>query len=267
MHEHQNEELILDLRGDPDLTDAEIATRLDGCEQCLADLMEQRTIAAYLADLDKPSLTGTERAALRTAVLEEIQPATVIQLSTKRSWDWTRLGTVAAALVGVVAVAGIFSVIGGGTDDASPGEDSLAATELADADDGALSIEAAPGADIGRAGVAEEAADEAAGDFGGAALAAPSDLVVDLGPIDRDVFATELDGIRRQVVEMTESSGVLQRAADQVELSCLDQLPETGSIRAIVTAEVDGLDVEAYFAAGGDEFGFASMDCSEYDLP
>lgn len=263
MHEHPNEDMILELRGDPDLTDVEIAARLDGCERCISDLSEQRMIASRLADLDPPSLTGTERAALRTAVLDEIEPATVLPLSPRRGWDWTRLGTVAAALVGVVAVAGLFSVIGGGTDEASTGDDSLAASELADADDGALSLEAAPGADIERAEDAAEAAD----DVGGAALAAPSDLVVDLGLVDQDMFTTELDRIRRQVVDMTESSGVLQRAADQVELSCLDRLIDAGAIRAIVTATVDGLDVEAYFAGDGGEFGYASMDCSEYDLP
>jgi hypothetical protein len=30
---------------------------------------------------------------------------------------------------------------------------------------------------------------------------------------------------------------------------------------------VDGLDVEVYLDGSGSEFGFASMDCSVYDLP
>lgn len=262
MHEHQHE-AILDLRNDPVITQAEIETRLDGCEQCLTDLAEQQSIASYLADLDPPSLTGPERAMLRSAVLAEIESAEVIPLAPPRGWDWTRLGTVAAALVGVVAVAGIFSMVGGDTDEASDGGDTVAASELADADDAALAFEAVPSAEL----PGSDAADESAEDLGGAALAAPSDLVVDLGAVDRAEFATGLDDVRRSVVEMTESSGVLQRAADQVELSCLDRLSNAGSIRAIVTAVVDGLEVEVYLDGGGEEFGYVSMDCSSYDVP
>jgi hypothetical protein len=66
---------------------------------------------------------------------------------------------------------------------------------------------------------------------------------------------------------MTESSGVLQQRANEVDASCVGELPDPGSIRAIVIATVDGLDVEVYLDADGGEFGYASMDCSRYDLP
>ncbi len=262
MHEHHDEELILDLRNDPDATDAEIVARLDGCEQCLADLAEQRAIAAVLADLESPSLSGTERAALRSAVLAEVAPAPVIPLAPKRAWDWTRLGTVAAALVGVVAVAGLFSVIGDDGDEARSAADSIAASEAADTDDGAMALEAAPAAD---AADDDAAAEES--DFGGASLAAPSNLVFDLGPTDLPGFEAELDRVRRLVVETTESSGVLQRHADGVDAACTSELEDPGSVRALVTAMVDGLDVEVYFDNAGGEFAYASMDCSVYDLP
>lgn len=261
MHEHHDEELILDLLDDPDATDAEMAARLDGCEQCLADLAEQRTIAGFLADLETPSLTGTERAALRIAVLAEVAPAPVITLVPKRAWDWTRLGTVAATLVGVVAIAGIFSVIGGGADQDESLSDTVAATEEAESDLGALALEAAPDAEL-----AADAAAEAADDFGGASLAPPSDLVIDLGQIDRPGFEAELDRVRSLVAAMTESSGVLQRYADEVDASCIGELPDPSAVRAIVTAMVDGLDIEVYFDNDGGEFGYASMDCSTYDL-
>lgn len=262
MHEHHDEGLILDLRNDPDLTDAEIAARLDGCEQCLADLAEQRAIAEVLAGLDSVSLTGTERAALRTAVLAEVAPAPVIPLVRGRAWDWTRLGTVAAALVGVVAVVGLFSVMGGDTNEAATDSDTVAAAEVPD--DGRMALEAEP-----EAGIAgdDAAADEAAADSAGASLAGPSDLVLDLGPIDRAGLELELDRVRNQVVQMTESSGVLQRYADEVDASCTAELDDAGAIRAIVTATVDGIDIEVYFDNVGGEFGFASMDCSDYDIP
>ncbi len=264
MHEYHDEGMILDLRNDPAATEAEIAARLDGCEQCIADLAEQRMIAAYLADLEPPSLTGSERAALRSAVLAEVESAPVIPLSPRRAWDWTRLGTVAAALFGVVAVAGLVSVIGGGNDDAATVADTVAASDLADADDGAMALEAAPEAD---AAGDDAATEESANDFAGASLAPPSELVVDLGPVDRPGFEAELDVVRAQVVEMTESSGILQRMAEDVDASCVSELTDPGSIRAIVTAVVDGLDVEAYLDATGGEFGFVRMDCSVYPLP
>lgn len=265
MHEHHDEGLILDLRNDPAATDAEIAARLDGCEQCLADLAEQKAIAALLNDLESPALTGPERAALRSAVLAEVEPAPVIHLAPRRAWDWTRLGTVAAALVGVVAVAGLFSVIGDGTDEAAIIPDSVAASEPAasDTDTAQLALEAAPAAEAGSDGAFDESAD----DFAGASIAAPSELVRDLGSVDRPDFEEALDSIRAQVIEETESSGVLQRTADEVDARCVEELPDPGSIRAVVTAMVDGLDVEVYLDGSGGEFGFASMDCSVYDLP
>lgn len=264
MHEHHDEDLIFDLLDDPDATDVEIVARLGGCEQCIADLAEQRTIVALLADLEPVSLTGTERAALRTSVLAEVAPATVLPLTPRRAWDWTRLGTVAAALAGVVVVAGLFSVIGGGADQATSIPDSLAAEEAADTDEGALALEAAPrAADAGD----DALADQPESDFAGASLAEPSNLVLDLGAIDRGAFEAELDSVRSQVLSMTESSGVLEHDANEVEASCVSDLTDPGAIRAIVTATVDGIDVEAYFDNVGGEFGFAGPDCSVYDLP
>ena len=266
MHEHHDEELILDLRNDPNVTDAEIAARLDGCEQCLADFTEQRAVAELLADLEPVSLTGTERAELRTAVLAEVAPAQVIPLAPRRAWDWTRLGTVAAALVGVVAVAGLFSVIGGGGDEATSisEADSVAASDEASSDLGALALESAPRAGADGDDSAEDQPESA---FGGSSVAEPSSLVLDLGPIDRTALRAELDGVRRDVSAMTESSGILQRFADEVDASCITELADPGAIRAIVTATVDGLDVEVYFDNVGGEFGFAGSDCSVYDIP
>jgi hypothetical protein len=268
MHEHHDEELILELLDDPALTEVDIAARLDGCEQCIADISEQRAIATALADLERPSLTGTERAALRSGVFAEIEPAPVISLSPRRAWDWTRLGTVAAALVGVVAVGGLFSMVGGDTDDSAETLDATVAANEADIDTDALALEAAPSADL--AGADDDAFDESAEEMlgdGAATLAAPSELVVDLGSVDLQGFADGLDRVRNQVGDQTESSGVLQRDADNVEVACVAQLSDRGSVRAIVTALVDGLDVEVYLDNAGGEVAYASADCSLYDLP
>ncbi len=264
MHEFHDEVLILDLLDDPAATEVEMAARLDGCEQCIADLAEQREIATYLADLEAPSLTGTERAALRTGVLSLIEPAPVIPLTSKPAWDWTRLGTVAAALVGVVAVAGLFSFVGGDAADEALDTATVAA-EDADVDMGALQLEAAPSADgFGDDAALEEPAESMAGDA--AAIAAPSDLIVDLGPVDLGGFAEGLDRVRNQFFN-TESSGVLQRYADEAAVSCITQLRDPGAVRAIVKALDDWLEVEVYLDNAGGEFAYAGGDCSAYDIP
>lgn len=261
MHEHHDEALILDLL-DAAATDAAAAARLDGCERCISDLAEQRSIAAHLSDLEPISLTGPERVALRSGVLSEIESgAEVVTLSPGRSWDWTRLGTVAAALAGIVVVAGLFSLLGGGGDDGG-----VQAATLESADDAGGSIASsaeAPMADEERAteALAEESADAAA------TIAAPSELVIDLGPIDRPTLAEELERVRNQVEDMTESSGVLQSDADAVAVSCLVELPDPGAVRAIVKALVDGFEVEVYLDDAGAEFGYSGIDCSSYELP
>ena len=112
MHEFHDEDLILDLLDAPAVTDADASARLDGCTQCLADYTEQRSIVDMLSRLDTPTLTARERSALHSAVFSELGSRVVVPLEPRRSWNWTRLGTVAAALVGVVAVAGLFSILG-----------------------------------------------------------------------------------------------------------------------------------------------------------
>jgi hypothetical protein len=114
----------------------------------------------------------------------------------------------------------------------------------------------AEAADMGADTMEEAAADSSA-------IAAFSDLVEDLGP----GFAAGLEAIRNQVTEMTESSPVLQRSADELPLACRDAVPDLGAIRAIVTALVDGFEVEVYFDSSGEEFGYASIDCAPYRLP
>ena len=105
-------------------------------------------------------------------------------------------------------------------------------------------------------------------------------VVADVNEVAGTGFAKELGAAARfahldvrdeaswqQVIEETESSGVLQRTADEVDARCVEELPDPGSIRAVGTAMVDGLDVEVYLDGRGGEFGFVGMDCSVYDLP
>ncbi len=276
MHEFHDEDLILDLLEDPAVTPAAVSSRLDECAQCVADYADQRGIIEQLSHLESPTLTAFERSALRSAVFDELAsddqesnvpesdvPASniVVPLRPRRAWDWTRLGTVAAALVGVVAVAGLVSVLGGTNDQATEGLDTAAVAVNAD-DAGGASLEA-PLAESDAVGA--DAMEESAGDA--AAIAAPSDLVKDIGAVDRPGFAAELEDVRDQVTQMTESSGVLQRAADEVPLACREAVPDLGAIRAIVTAVVDGFEVEVYFDNSGAEFGYASIDCTTYELP
>lgn len=260
MHEHHDEALILDLL-EMSVTDTEAESRLDGCRQCVADFAEQRSIAGYLGSLDPVTMTPWERSELRSAVFAELDSGgTVVQLLPRRGFDWMRVGTVAAALVGVVAVAGLFSALSDGTDGGQVLDE---AATITSGDDAGASAEA-PLADEERSveGLAvEESAAESA------AIAAPSNLVRDLGAVDVPTFKSELDRIRGEVTDMTESSPVLQSDADRVPIECLGELSDRGSIRAIVTALVDGFEVEAYIDDDGGDYLYASIDCSTYELP
>jgi hypothetical protein len=262
MHEFHDEDMILDLLDEPAASAADVSARLDGCAQCLSDYAEQRAIVDQLAHLESPALTAGERSDLHSAVFTELESDVVVPIRARRAWDWTRLGTVAAALVGVVAVAGLFSSLGGTDEDIAGDLDTAAVALNADDSAGGLSAEA-PLAEADVAG--DDAMEESAADS--AAIAAPSDLVIDIGPVDRPGFASELERVRNEVTRMTDSSGVLQRYADEVTLACPTEVPDLGAVRAIVTALVDGFEVEVYFDNSGGEFGYASIDCTTYELP
>ncbi len=259
MHEHHDEALILDLL-EMSVTDTEAESRLDGCRQCIADFAEQRSIAGYLGRLDPETMTPSERSELRSAVFAELgSGGTVVQMLPRRGFDWMRVGTVAAALVGVVAVAGLFSVLSDGTDGGQALDE---AATITSGDDAEASAEAPVDEERSFEGLAVE---ESAADS--AAIAAPSNLVRDLGAVDVPTFKSELDRIRGEVTDMTESSPVLQSDADRVPIECLGELSDRGSIRAIVTALVDGFEVEAYIDDDGGDYLYASIDCSTYELP
>jgi hypothetical protein len=261
MHEFHDEDVILDLLDDLAATTAEVSARLDGCAQCIAEFAEQRSVLDQLSRLETPALTAGERSTLRSAVFAELEPTVVVPLRSKRTWDLTRLGTVAAALVGVVAVAGLFSMLGGTEDSGEDLDTAAIALNAEDSVGGATAEAPLAGADV----AADDAMEESAADS--AAIAAPSDLVIDLGPVDRSGFASGLDEVRNKMTEVTESSGVLQRSADEVPLACRAAVPDLGAVRAIVTALVDGFEVEVYLDNSGGEFGYASIDCTSYELP
>ncbi len=81
------------------------------------------------------------------------------------------------------------------------------------------------------------------------------------------MFESELDDIRSDVANLVESSGILERQLKSVDASCIAEVPDQGTIRAVLTATVDGTDIEVYLDVYGEEFGFSGESCSPYDLP
>lgn len=266
MHEIHDEDVILDLLDDGTLTDGEAFARLDNCEGCMADFTEQREMIRHLGELGRPVMAANERAAIRTHVDSALDASVVTSIDSRRQRDWTRLGTVAAALVGVVAVVGLFTSMGDGlqsNDAASPDEPITAALEARAADEAGSTAQAEDAADGGALNAAESglsAADTAA-------IAAPSNLVRDVGSVNEEMFESELENIREDVANQAESSGILQRQLDNVEADCVEEVPDSGTIRGILTATVDGRDVEVYLGGEGEEFGFVGASCSQYELP
>lgn len=269
MHEFHDEDVVLDLLdavldGETMLDDSDIRARLDECETCMADFAEQREMISHLGDLPRPVMTMVERNALHDRVDTALDAAVVTAIGSRRATrDWTRIGSVAAALVGVVAVAGLITSLSGGPAslDDSGGSGSPTADLTAQA------VEEAPSADEAADGETFGAAESglAAGDT--AAIAAPSDLVRDVGSVDESMFESELEDIRDDASALQESSGILQRQLNGVDAACLEEVPDRGTIRAVLTATVDGTDVEVYFDVDGDEFGFAGDNCRPYPLP
>lgn len=266
MHESHDEDVILELLDDGTLTDDQSFARLDNCETCVLAFTEQREMIRHLSELPRPLMDTNERADLRSRVDAALDAAVVTSIESRRRLDWTRVGTVAAALVGIVAVAGLYTSLGSGLqseDAASSKEPVTAALEARAADEAAPTAQAEDSADGG----SSDAAESGLASADTAAIAAPSNLVRDVGSVNEAMFESELEDIRVEVANLAESSGILQRQLDNVGADCVEAVPDAGTIRGILTATVNGRDVEVYLGDEGEEFGFVGASCSQYELP
>ncbi len=266
MHESHDEDVILELLDDGTLTDDQAFTRLDNCDTCVLAFTEQREMIRHLSELPRPIMAADERADLHAQVDSALDAAVVTSIDSRRQRDWTRVGTVAAALVGVVAVAGLYTSLGGGlqSDDAASSKEPVtAALEAQAADEAEPTAQAENSAD----GAAEDFAQSGLASGDTAAIAAPSNLVRDVGSVNEAMFESELEEIRVDVANLVESSGILQRQLDNVDAACVEAVPDAGTIRGVLTATVNGRDVEVYLGDAGEEFGFVGASCSQYELP
>lgn len=259
MHDH-DELLIIDLLEDPSLGDEEVRARLEGCAECIADLDAQRSVMMMLDQLPPVTMTETERHALRRQVEQELGTPNVVALPGRWRWDWTRLGAVAAAMLGVFVIGGIVANLGSGDEAGAPttmvaaGEQSTTRENESFAADSAEALEDSATEDDG-----------ADADAGIASLVPESDFVRDLGPIDATAFASEVEALSEDIRSMDESasSGTLHGIGD----TCLDQIDDPSTVRGALLATVDGTPVVVFFDPAGTPTAFSTSDCSPYPLP
>lgn len=263
MHDHQPD-LVLDLLDRPGLSESEVAARLDGCSACLADLDEQRSMRAALERIQPVALAEGERAELRSSVMRELDAEVVTPFTASRPFDWMRVGTVAAAFLGLVVVAGLAADIGSNDADGQNLAAEVEGDEATGADTAVTS--AAMEESLERADMAT--ADDAgnAGAETGTAIAPFSDLVLDLGDVSESELGEELARLADHVEQLTESSPILRSLVDPDRVGCLDVVDDLGAVRGLATAVLDGTDVEAYVTLDGATAIYTSSDCAPVDL-
>lgn len=258
MHDH-DELLIIDLLEDPSLRDEEVRTRLEGCAECIADFNAQRSVMTMLDQLPPITMTETERHALRRHVDKELGSPNVVALPGRWSWDWTRLGAVAAAMLGVFVIGGIVANLGSGDDAGGAPTTMVAASE-----------ESATRENESFAADSAEALDDSATADDGAGIASlvpESDFVRDLGPIDATAFASEVDALSEEIQSLGESGAASEPDLEGVAEDCLDLIDDPSTLRGVLLATVDGTPVEVFFDSEGTPTAFSTTDCSPYPLP
>lgn len=269
MHDH-DEQLLIDLLSEMELAESPISrrdliARLGGCESCTSDVIEQQAVMQLLGSLDTPVLTKAERSSLHAGASTELDANKVIELPSRRRFDWTKVGAVAAAFVGLVAVAGLIGSVAG-NDDASDTADVAAAVvesdsvgQASDAEE-AAALEAAP---------AEPAADFAADDAADTDLgttARPSNLIRSMGVVTAEAFNRSVEESIEDVIG-TETSGILTRSLDETTAACYAGLDRLDSVWAVVTGEVDGSELEAYVYSDGEVVVLVTDGCDATSLP
>lgn len=259
MHDH-DELLIIDLLEDPSLNDEEVRARLGNCPECIADLEAQQSVMAMLDQVPQATMTETERHALRRQVDEELGSPNVVTLPGRGRWDWTRLGAVAAAMLGIFVIGGIVASLGSGD---GPGADP---TTIAAEEESATRQTESFAADSAEAVEDSATADDGA-DAGVAALAPRTDLVLDLGPIDSATLSSEVEALSLRIRSLADSGEVSEPALDGVAEMCLDEVADPSSLRGALTATVDGTPVVVFFDVEGTPIAFSTTDCSPYPLP
>lgn len=267
MHDRHDLDLIAgyadgSLEGD----EADARRLIETCGECRNHYELQVAAVALLRDAPRPSLSGEERHRLRSGVLEAIESGgRVVDLSARRARRWMAVGAAAAVMVVAVGLGAALSQLQfGGSDTAADAP--TTAAELTTAEEPRALGEDNDHDDSAPADT-EAAEDDGFSDASRDVSEFP--LVIDLGVIDSDTLAAELETAAEQL--STESPLLDVETLNEMERpapDCLHLL--TDSVYGLVTATVDGTDIEVYLVAGAageiDAIGFARSGCEEYPL-
>ncbi len=260
MHDQHDTDLIAafadgDFDGDSNVIEQQLAE----CAECRMELELHRDVRAMLRSAPSVTMTDDERSRLRSGVLAGVERgASVVQMPARRpSRRWMALGSVAAAALAVVGVAGILTSGQGGDDSTSA---TVAAATEAAADDAAGSeyssrmelagpeTTAADGGDV---------AEEAASDTTAAGAADPAEPYLsyqDMG----DTPQFEVDAMVERTVAGLGATEQPDRLTaewfaenDKPTPSCFVSVEDP--LYAVITATVEGVDIEVLIVRGDDE--------------
>jgi hypothetical protein len=258
MHDSHDLDLIADYAGGTlDGDTAEAARLVATCDECRAEYHLHREVAAWLRSAPPVTMTEAERAAFHAGVAAGVErDAKVVTLPARRQWRWTAIGSVAAAMLVTVGVAGVLQTglgRGGAGSDTTAAGSEVAAAEGADLTAERYLAEDADGAEI-------DASTDNAETTSAETITAPSEQayapIVDLGELPLDGLLAEIDEL---VVTLPDSAAVFTLTPDDFGAAELPTpvcftSPETAPA-LVATATVDRRAVEAFVVVdpdGGD---------------
>lgn len=235
MHNHDLDLIAAYADGLPEVDAGRARALIDTCGICRDEYEAQRAVRSWLQEPPPAGLDVAERHRLRGAVLESIGGGTpVVDLAKMRMRRWVAVGSVAAALMVMVGLGNILS---------SP-RVSETATDLE------TTVEMSEG----------DAGEEMATSEALRAQLSPESSVVALGDVDLETLRVEIDTLREAFeVAGSDSEDTAQATAalPAFEPSCVAEL-ETVPYQ-IITATVDGIDVEVFLIIEGDYLAALAM--------
>ncbi len=258
MHDQHDTDLIAAFAdGDLDGDSRVIEQQLAECAECRMEFELHRDVRAMLRSAPSVTMTEDERSKLRSGVLGGVERgAPVVQIPVRRpSRRWMALGSVAAAALAVVGVAGILTS-GLGADEATEATVAAATGEAAaDGSEYSSRMElAVPETTMADGG---DVAEEAASDTTAAGAVEPAEPYLsyqDMG----DTPQSELDAmVERTLAGLGATEQPDQLTAewfaenDKPTPSCFVSVEDP--LYAVITATVEGDDIEVLIVRGDDE--------------
>lgn len=221
---------------------------VETCDQCAAEVEDQRQIRTLLAAAPAPTLSEFERASLRRSVLDTVTPPR----RTRVAWQRRVLaatGVAAAVLVTAVGV-GVVGQLAGDDDAVTVADGGSFATSTAAADMRVPPADSDDAADEGMSALAADEETEALDDGAVTESTASSpNLMIDAGEI---ATQGQLDSLLAEITALVAETSDVVLVADAVTFgaSCATEVED--ELLAVVITAIDGSPAQVFLT--GDRF-------------